>query len=213
MRKFINKITITLFVLALFVFGWFWTEGYGTFTNNWYGKTIEDAVKYGYNIRGRITGMGGITGKYNKIIYTVDIEKKKKLVFYESENELLYKDKKLLSVALVKKKWNNKWIIVRQAGTLPFERPEEYDEAVGWFYLDMVYFNLYVGINYDENIDRVTVSGEDSVFYYYEDANKNIWYHITEDSLFLPDTTDSSYDIKGYDKSGEILYECKTKDR
>lgn len=156
--------------------------------------------------------MGGITGKYNKIIYTVDIEKKKKLVFYESENELLYKDKKLLSVALVKKKWNNKWIVVRQVGTLPFERPEEYDEAVGWFSIDMVYINLYVGINYDENIDRVTVSGEDSVFYYYEDANKNIWYHITEDSMYLPDTM-KSYDIKGYDKSGEILYECKTKDR
>lgn len=95
---------------------------------------------------------------------------------------------------------------------MPFERPEEYDEAVGWFSIDMVYINLYVGINYDENIDRVTVSGEDSVFYYYEDANKNIWYHITEDSMYLPDTM-KSYDIKGYDKSGEILYECKTKDR
>ncbi|MFL0267419.1 hypothetical protein [Candidatus Clostridium radicumherbarum] len=83
---------------VILVFTWFWTEGFGISPRYQYGNTIEKALNFWYQ---RGTSNVGLS----KVISIVDINDGKKIVFYET-------NKNIVMAGLVRKKWNNKWVVI-----------------------------------------------------------------------------------------------------
>ena len=180
--------------LLVLVFFWFWTEGFGSNSKYQYGSTIEKALK---------------TSKAN-IISVVDLEKNKKLVFYEDNKEMLWS-------GLIQKKWNNKWIVIANYGGVVFELPMRAallkyirDAKAVWGPLDMIEFDMNVGVIYDNSIAKIKVGSNDAVLI--KKGDKHIWYFIDKTKP-LSSTSDkikfSIYDVNGYDKNGKLVYSYK----
>lgn len=99
---------------------------------------------------------------YNKIISIEDISENRKLVFYET-------NKDTLMVGLVKKKWNNKWIVLGQGGNIPLdissieesEDPNQYN-TLYWLWSNLNEFGITVGLINDKNVESVTVSDKEA---------------------------------------------------
>lgn len=188
----------------MLVFGWFWTEGFG-FTNKYpYGSTIEKALK---SMHDNV----GYPGNLTKIAHTVDIEKNKKLVFYERDNNTL-------GCELPRKKWNGKWIVLSISGLeLPLEAPSyegEDKSKVCWAPSDMNEFSANIGVIYDENIDKVQVAGKEAILFG-KGSDMYIWCFVDMNKPSLDDYVPYRpykplYDVKAYDKNNNLEYSYYT---
>lgn len=188
------KLYTFVFILgATLLFSWFWTEGYGISPKYQYGNTEEKALNFWYE-----RGLSNIG--VSKIISVVDIQKDKKLIIYKSNKNELWS-------GLVRKRWNNKWIVIEQGGGVPlFDNEENKERVLDWKWHNMNEFGLTLGVINKLNVDKVLVDGNDAVILNADD--EKVWYFI--------DRTGSSYvdnkpilDIKAFDENDNLIYSYK----
>ncbi|WP_425800723.1 hypothetical protein ACHOLT_11445 [Desulfitobacterium sp. Sab5] len=188
------KLYTFVFILgATLLFSWFWTEGYGISPKYQYGNTEEKALNFWYK-----RGLSNIG--VSKIISVVDIQKDKKLIIYKSNKNELWS-------GLVRKRWNNKWIVIEQGGGVPlFDNEENKERVLDWKWHNMNEFGLTLGVINKLNVDKVLVDGKDAVILNADD--EKVWYFI--------DQTGSSYvdnkpilDIKAFDENDNLIYSYK----
>ena len=191
--KRITLYTFAFILGATLLFSWFWTEGFGINPKYQYGNNEEKALNFWYERRLSNIGVA-------KIISMVDIQKDKKLVFYQSNKNELWS-------GLVRKRWNNKWIVLEQGGGVPlFENEENKEHVLDWKWHNMNEFGLTLGVINKLNVDKVLVDGKDAVILNAD--NEKVWYFI--------DQTGSSYvdnkpilNIKAFDKNDNLIYSYK----
>lgn len=197
MKKLLVKRCISIVLFICFIIIIFWTEGFGLTKRYQYGKTIESSLNFYYSHRMTDVGL-------NKIISIEDISENRKLVFYET-------NKDTLMVGLVKKKWNNKWIVVGQGGNIPLdissieesEDPTQYN-TLYWLWSNLNEFGITVGLIYDKNVESVTVSDKEAkLLNKYTD--RYIFYTTDTTGATSTDLKDIM-DVKAYDKNNNKIY-------
>lgn len=191
-----KKYLLMITIVVIFIFSWFWTEGFGISPKYQYGKTIEQALNY-WHERGQ-SNVGLV-----KIASTVDISENKKLVFYETTNHTL-------AAGLVEKKWNHKWIVVEQGGDVPLDNASEQgnnsksDSLIRWRWHNLKDFGITYGVIYDPNIESVTV-GTRSATLSNQYMYRYFWCNTDKDGFANGDLQPTA-DVKAYGKSGNIIY-------
>ncbi|MFL0269299.1 hypothetical protein [Candidatus Clostridium radicumherbarum] len=194
MGKQTKKYLLIVTIGVILIFSLFWTEGFGIAPKYQYGKTVEQALNFWYQ-RGQ-SNIGLL-----KAISTIDISNNKKLVFYETTNHTL-------SVGLVMKKWNNKWVVVGQGGDVPFDNSTQQSAnsksnlSFQWYNLSE--FGVTFGVIYDPNIETITVGGKDATLLN-KNTNRYIWYYTDKSYLGNGDLK-PILDVKAYSKSGNLIY-------
>lgn len=181
-------------IVAILMFSWFWTEGWGSNSKYAYGKTAEEALNFWHARGSSDTGLAST-------ISSVDINNNEKLVFYKNT-------KNALSSGLVKKKWNNKWMVIEQAGDIPFNDDEsslnEVKHPINWAWHNMKEFGLTYGTIVDENVSKVQVGGKDATILT-DNVNGGIWFFISKTGSSYSDNK-PEMDIKAFDNQNKILY-------
>ena len=197
MLKNYKKIIFIILIGILVIFSWLWTEGFGISPRYGYGSTIEKALNFWHE-------RGKSTDGLSKIVSTVDIDKDKKLVFYETNNNAL-------AIGLVKKKWNNKWVIIEEgrevsADYINYNDTQQYKDSKSKRVLTWVWFNLNeIGVTlvfvYDPSVETISV-GDKKAILINKNTNRYFWY-----------STDKTYahshnglNIKAYNKANKLVY-------
>jgi hypothetical protein len=190
----LKKYRKNLFIIiigVLLVFSWFWTEGFGISPRYEYGNTIEKALNFWHQKNSTNIGL-------LKIVSTVQIQDNEKLVFFETT-------KNTIMCGLVKKKWNNKWIVIQQGGELqPDYKINQTQEnlkskpVLQWVWSNLNEFGITFGIVYDQSVETITV-GKKNAILLNKHTDRYIWYYIDK-------TNHSNVDVKAYDKYNKLVY-------
>ncbi len=181
------KKIILIFLLVFFVFGWFWTEGYGLVNKERIGATPEEAL-FNFCVNREIRF------RVSEIIAIEKIDDSTMLLFYENK-------KNNYMVALIEKKWNNKWKFISTAGEAWTD--ENKDISPRYSYVGME-LPLYWGFIDKEKIASVKVSDN-----YMEKSEATI-VEINEIALFYIVAAEprKGWDgavLTAYDEYGEIV--------
>lgn len=193
MNEQIKKYIFVVTIGAILVFSWFWNEGFGIAPKYQYGENVEQALNFWYERGLSNTGL-------SKVLHIEDITNNEKLAFYQSNTNDLW-------CGLVKKKWNNKWVVIEQGGGIPLflqsGTNSNENDVLTWEWHNMKEFGLTLGIINNFNVSKINVGNQNAIIL--NTDNKNIWYFIDKNGSSYLDNK-PNLDIKAFDKAGNLVY-------
>lgn len=192
-----KKYLFIIIIGVIFIFSWLWTEGFGIYPRYEYGSTIEKAINFWYQ-------RGQSTINLSSVLSTIDVNHNEELVFYKTSKDTLM-------TALVKKKWNNKWIVVGRGGEVSFNPIDiqqnnnlNSEPTVNWMWCNLNEFGITFGIAYNPNVEAITV-GDRSAVLLNKNTDRCIWYY-TDKTNYTNTDLKPILDVKAYNKAGNLIY-------
>jgi len=169
-----KKELLLILFIAFIVLNYFYLDGYELIAKVAHGETIEQAINYYHK--------NFFDFHLKRKIHTVDLDNNKKIIFYKGKNNCL-------RIALIKKYWNLRWVVLKSGGDVPFDYKQtpfwkyskyKPDMYVGYTGLKDKEVNIlvYYGVIYNGDVEKITIDEEYA--HVIREENSKIWYKILE---------------------------------
>lgn len=177
----VNKLkSAYIFFACLSIWIILWTQGYGIFDFPGLAKTPEKAICTRFKDESNVW-------RLKKVIADIDIDDKRKLVFYENENSAIM-------VSYLHKIWNGMWKVTDTSGEVAMECKTKNISALHSNYNELW---IYGGVIYNDAVYKI--KNNDKEVKIVNTDNLRLWYLIDNEQF------KGGYDIQLYNSYGDVV--------